>query len=207
MTTGQCTMNALLVAQSICLLRADGPAACRCSLSMRYRDVAAQETTQKTSRATTVHHSCCWPVMGRKITPLSPDTTANIMFTVVSPSANTAEKNAHVAPQMVAQCSHNGRTMVAAQMVAQWSHKCIKRVHLLGTIVLLRQNSVVSTNTPHFVSHGQRIQTGFTNPHRVLALGWCNHLDPHGRWGQGSQLLCHPALKQLPSTRTLPCPH
>ena len=122
MTTGQCTMNALLVAQSICRLLADGPDACGCSLSMRYRDVAAQETTQKTSRATTVHHSCCWPVMGRKNTPLSPDTTVNIMFTVVSPSANTAEKNAHVAPQMVAQWSHNGRTMVAQWSRHKWSH-------------------------------------------------------------------------------------
>merc|ERR1711920_652240 len=42
---------------------------------------------------------------------------------------------------------------------------------------------------PHGLKSGQRREDGTTNPHRVLALGWCDNLDLHGGWGKGSHLL------------------
>merc|ERR1719164_444533 len=42
---------------------------------------------------------------------------------------------------------------------------------------------------PHGLEGSQRGKNGSTNPHRVFALGRCNHLDLHGGWCKGDHLL------------------
>merc|ERR1712087_387841 len=50
---------------------------------------------------------------------------------------------------------------------------------------------VLSLGDPHLLESGQRGQDGTANPHRVLALRWRDHLDPHGRGRECGELLGH----------------
>lgn len=44
---------------------------------------------------------------------------------------------------------------------------------------------------PHLLKGRQRGQDGATNPDGVLALGWCDDLDPHGRRRKSCNFLLH----------------
>merc|ERR1719188_2351090 len=50
---------------------------------------------------------------------------------------------------------------------------------------------VLAFGDPHLLEGAQRRQDGTANPHRVLALGWGNHLDLHRGGSQSRQLLRH----------------
>jgi len=51
---------------------------------------------------------------------------------------------------------------------------------------------VLALGDPHLLECTQRGQDGASNPHRVLALRWCDHFDLHGGWRKGCELLGHP---------------
>ena len=53
-----------------------------------------------------------------------------------------------------------------------------------GLVVLLFRD-------PHLLECGEGGQDGTTDPDRVFALRWCDDLDLHRRWCQGSDLLLH----------------
>ena len=44
---------------------------------------------------------------------------------------------------------------------------------------------------PHLLESRKRSQNGATDPDRVFSLWWCDDLDFHCRWCQGSDLLLH----------------
>merc|ERR1711904_401092 len=50
---------------------------------------------------------------------------------------------------------------------------------------------ILLLGNPHLLECTQRRQDGATNPHRVLPLRWCHHLDLHRGWSKRCQLLCH----------------
>merc|ERR1711918_272928 len=57
---------------------------------------------------------------------------------------------------------------------------------------------------PHLLERAQRRQDGATNPHGVLPLRGCHHLDLHRGWREGCQLLSHAftyALEHRGTTR------
>jgi hypothetical protein len=65
-------------------------------------------------------------------------------------------------------------------------------VLLLGYSGQFYLGKVISQLTdPHLLEGRERCQNGTTDPDRVLALGWCDDLDLHGRWGEGGDFLLH----------------
>merc|ERR1719271_985271 len=50
---------------------------------------------------------------------------------------------------------------------------------------------VLLLGDPHLLEGAQRRQDGASNPHRVLALRWCDNLDLHCGWSKRCQLLRH----------------
>merc|ERR1711904_160567 len=50
---------------------------------------------------------------------------------------------------------------------------------------------ILLLGNPHLLECTQRRKDGTSNPHRVLPLRWCHHLDLHCGWSKCCQLFCH----------------